>query len=291
MFNRAKFVPSCAPIDTRSLNELTKFMSNRDRLLFLTGAGVSTESGIPDYRSEKVGQYARVNHRPIQHHEFMNSDYWRRRFWARNFVAFPLFDTALPNVTHKVLANCEKSGRCFWLITQNVDGLHIAAGSTLLHELHGSGKRVVCMNCRRKYSRKLIQGFINELNPNWAVNEAGELAPDGDINIPDEALKSFSPPFCPSCGHGSILKTDVVFFGDNVARATVDECYKKVDECDGVIVMGSSLAVMSSYRFVWHAATKGIPIAIVNIGPTRADNMATIKIEAKCSEVASLLEK
>uniref|UniRef100_A0A914C635 Deacetylase sirtuin-type domain-containing protein n=1 Tax=Acrobeloides nanus TaxID=290746 RepID=A0A914C635_9BILA len=130
---------------------------------------------------------------------------------------------------------------------------------------------------------------MTEQNPDWTVKEIGELAPDGDVEIPEAALESFNIPFCPNCGEGSILKTDVVFFGDNVRRSIVDECYDKVDDCTGLLVLGSSLTVMSSMRYVKHASTRKVPIVIVNIGPTAGDQLATLKISAKCSEIISLL--
>lgn len=203
-----------------------------------------------------------------------------------------------------------------WLITQNVDGLHTIAGSKKVSELHGCSKQVICMTCRRKYSRFVslrnanpaasrdsIQETLLKLNPDWQVKQLGELAPDGDMNveISDNALANFNLPFCINCGERSILKTDVVFFGGNVPRQVCDECYDKVgryssfvissfqlDSADAMLVLGSSLSVMSGYRFVYYAETR-MPVAIVNIGSTRADNLATLKIDGQCSDVLQQL--
>jgi len=258
-----------------------------EKLLLITGAGISTESGIPDYRSD-LGQYKRTI-RPITHQEFMASAEWRQRYWARNYTAWPVFGSAPYNRTHKALAEFEKDERFLWLITQNIDGLHSAAGSTKLTELHGCARKVVCMSCNTKYPRDIMQMWISKLNPNWNVAEIGELRPDGDVQIPEETLRTFKVPECPSCGPGSILKTDVVFFGDSVDLGVVKHCYDQVQECSGLMVLGSSLTVMSGFRFVQEAYLRDVPIIIVNIGPTRADYLASLKIEARCSEIVDCL--
>ncbi|TKR82856.1 hypothetical protein L596_016530 [Steinernema carpocapsae] len=282
-----RFVPQCAPVVKKDLHRFIDELAGIDKLLVLTGAGLSTESGIPDYRSEGVGQYARTSNRPITHQEFFKSADRRRRYWARNFVAWPRFSSASCNDSHHALAELERFGRISWLITQNVDGLHGLAGSEKLTELHGSGRFVVCQSCDERFSRFDVQNWLHDLNPNWTIREIGEMAPDGDVEISDSALESFNMPYCPSCGPDSILKTDVVFFGDNVRRCVVDFCYEKIDECDGILVLGSSLSVMSGYRFVYQASLRKLPILIVNIGPTRADHLATVKLSAKCSEIVT----
>ncbi|KAH7706591.1 sirtuin 4 [Aphelenchoides avenae] len=230
----ARFVPACPPLASKSIRELQRVLADVDKLLVLTGAGISTESGIPDYRSERVGQYARTPHRPITIEEFMTSEWWRRRFWARNYVAWPRFRNAPCNETHYKLADWERSERFHWLITQNVDGLHSLAGSQKLTELHGCGRAVVCMECGEKYSRDEVQMWITELNPDWTVTEIGELAPDGDVPISEQALHAFKVPYCRKCGPNSILKTDVVFFGDNVSRNVVDRCHEMVGPDKGM---------------------------------------------------------
>lgn len=284
-----RFVPECIAPGKEVVNKFLDVLHGIDRLVVLTGAGISTESGIPDYRSEKVGQYARTDHRPIEHQDFMRSEKWRRRYWARNTVAWPRFSSSKPNATHYAIASWEASDKFTWLITQNVDGLHSRAGSTMVTELHGCGHRVKCMNCERLYPREEVQKWIMEANPDWMVTEIGELAPDGDVPISEHAVDTFQLPHCPHCGPDSILKTDVVFFGDYVPAEAVDLCYEKVEESDGMLILGSSLTVMSGYRFVYHASLRGIPILIVNIGPTRADDIATVKISAKCSDIVKLI--
>ncbi|VDK51715.1 unnamed protein product [Anisakis simplex] len=289
-----RFVPQCSKPSVDVLQRFRDVLASVNRFLVLTGAGISTESGddlfrinsrIPDYRSEKVGQYARSNHRPMDHSTFMKSEKARQRYWSRNAIAWPLFSKSEPNATHYQIAKWEMSDRFSWLITQNVDGLHRKAGSKLLTELHGCSHRVRCMNCNQVYPREEVQQWIMNANKDWYVSEVGEMAPDGDIAIPDEAVKSFKLPYCPSCGPGSILKTDVVFFGDCVAGKIVDFCYQKLEESDGILVLGSSLAVMSGYRFVHKASLRGMPILIVNIGPTRGDHLATVKLTARCGDI------
>ncbi|KAI6173336.1 NAD-dependent protein deacylase [Aphelenchoides besseyi] len=285
-----RFVPQAEPVSEVAIHNIQKLIDNSNRFAVLTGAGLSTESGIPDYRSERVGQFARTPHRPIQHHEFMSSEYFRRRYWARNYVAHPRFNSAPCNISHLTLAEWEKKTAKFqWMITQNVDALHLKAGSTRLTELHGSATRVVCMGCKRKYPRIEIQTMIKELNPDWRIEDVGEMKPDGDIDIPDSALTNFRIPYCQLCGERSILKTDVVFFGDNVPRQAVDECYEHMEQSDLLLVFGSSLTVLSGFRFVHFASMRRIPIVIVNIGKTRADDLGTLKVNAKCSEVITAL--
>uniref|UniRef100_A0A0N5APN8 Deacetylase sirtuin-type domain-containing protein n=1 Tax=Syphacia muris TaxID=451379 RepID=A0A0N5APN8_9BILA len=285
MSSLLRFVPRCQQPSEDAVKRFLDALHDVDRFVVLTGAGVSTESGIPDYRSEKVGQYARSKHRPINHNVFMASELSRMKYWARNFIGWSIFSKCEPNINHYEMAKWESSSKFVWLITQNVDKLHTKAGSKMLTELHGCGHRVRCMQCQRIYPREDVQNWIAENNPNWTVDKIGEVAPDGDIELSDEAIKSFKLPFCPHCGPKSILKTDVVFFGDFVPRKTVDFCYEKINECDGLLVVGSSLTVMSGYRFAYHASQRKIPIFIVNIGLTRADNLATVKLSARCSDV------
>ncbi|CAD5234728.1 unnamed protein product [Bursaphelenchus xylophilus] len=281
----SKFIPKAPPLDTVILKKIQGFVDQSKSISFLTGAGISTESGIPDYRSEGVGLYARTKHRPIQYQDLMKNEYWRRKYWSRNYVAWERFNRAKPNVAHYTLAEWEQSQRVNWLITQNVDGLHTDAGSTKLTELHGCGKRVICTECQKISPRSEIQDMITKLNPDWAVKEIGEMRPDGDVDIPDDALINFRIPFCINCGERSILKTNVVFFGENVPMKDVDVCYEKVNSSDLLIVLGSSLSVMSSFRFIHHASIKGIPIIIINIGPTRGDHLAALRLPARVSEV------
>jgi len=285
----SKYVPKSLPLSQEKLKEFISVLKNVDKLVVMTGAGISTESGIPDYRSKGIGVYARSKNRPITIQEFLSSEKNRRRYWARNFIAWPVFSSAKCNETHYKLSEWENDDRFLWLITQNVDGLHSAAGSKNVTELHGCGRLVECLKCHDTFDRAIVQDWFTELNPGWTVQEIGEMRPDGDVEIPESALESFKVPHCPNCGPGSILKTKVVFFGDNVSRKVVDDCYNKIDECEGLMVLGSSLTVMSGYRFVYQAYLRGVPILIVNIGPTRADEFATVKLDAKCTEVMKYL--
>ncbi|PAV80735.1 hypothetical protein WR25_03329 [Diploscapter pachys] len=284
----SRFIPECAKIDAGQIKRFVNLVSTVDRLLVLTGAGISTESGIPDYRSPKIGLYERSNHRPMMHQDFMKSAASRRRYWARNFLAWPNFSKAVCNETHLTLAKWEASDRFTWLITQNVDGLHTKAGSAMLSELHGCGHRVRCMSCHSIISRQDYQISLAAANPHWTTKEGpGELKPDGDIHIEPGAEEDFKVVSCQNCG--GIMKTDVIFFGDNVPLKMVETCYEKLDQSDGILVLGSSLEVMSGYRFVYYMNIQKKPIFIVNIGSTRADDLATAKIEAKASEIVKAI--
>ncbi|KAL3123525.1 hypothetical protein niasHT_006604 [Heterodera trifolii] len=270
-FGADRFVPTTNGIDGKAFDKFQEHFSRVDKLVVMTGAGISTES------------------------EFMGSEWWRRRYWARNFLAWPRFSAAQCNVTHRTMARWEHSdpNRFFWLITQNVDGLHAKAGSQRLTELHGCGHAVRCMKCGDKYAREQMQCWLNELNASWdgnALAEQLELRPDGDVDVPEQYLHSFAVPHCPRCGPGSVLKTDVVFFGDTVPAESVKHCSAMINECSGLLVLGSSLTVMSGFRFAVQAQMLDLPILIVNIGATRADPFATAKLDARCSEVVARLE-
>ncbi|GAA6067939.1 NAD-dependent protein lipoamidase sirtuin-4, mitochondrial isoform X1 [Tachysurus ichikawai] len=234
------FVPSSSSVDRSSLEQLQAFVSQASHLFVLTGAGLSTESGIPDYRSEGVGLYARTNRRPMQHTEFMRSSKARQRYWARNYVGWPLFSSHLPNSAHHALRNWEEKGKVHWLVTQNVDALHSKAGHQRLTELHGCSHRVVCMGCGQLTARTELQKRFAALNPDWEAS-AGEVAPDGDVMLEDEQVLQFRVPSCQSCG--GILKPAVTFFGDMVDRATVQFVHNRLAEADAVLVAGSSLQV------------------------------------------------
>lgn len=287
-YSMSRFVPAFKSPNPDVIKKFIDKVADIDRLLVLTGAGVSTESGIPDYRSEKIGLFERSNHRPITIQEFVQSESARKRYWSRNFLAWPNFSRAQCNSAHFAIASWERSSKFVWLITQNVDGLHAKAGSTLLTELHGCGHRVKCMNCGDLTKREDHQSRMEELNSEWMkVNVAGEMAPDGDVQLEEGAHESFVLPSCEKCG--GILKTDVVFFGDNVSREDVEACYEKVETCTGVLVLGSSLTVMSGFRFAYHASLMDKPVLVVNIGPTRADSFADMKISAPVTEIVTKL--
>jgi NAD-dependent deacetylase sirtuin 4 len=257
------------------------------RVVVLAGAGCSTESGIPDYRGpQSVGRVRK----PMTFQEFMGSDAARARYWARSAVGWRRIATARPNPAHRALARLEEGGVVRGIITQNVDGLHHAAGSRRVVELHGSLSRVRCLGCQTTFSREAYQRRLEELNAEWAARlaraaESGalEIKPDGDVELPAWALEGFRVPGCEACG--GIVKPDVVFFGENVPREWVDEAWRLFEEGDVLLVVGSSLTVYSGRRFVLRAQQDGVPVAIINIGPTRADDAAAVKVEGRCGEV------
>jgi len=240
----------------------------------LTGAGVSTESGIPDYRSPESA--ARVR-RPIHGPDFARSEALRRRYWARAMAGWERFRKAAPGDAHTALAHLEAHGLLTALVTQNVDRLHHAAGSKRVVELHGALAEVVCLGCGNVIARDAFQARMREANPAW-IDGPMPMAPDGDADLPDELVGRFSVPPCEACG--GALKPNVVFFGDSVPRSVVDEAFARVDEARTLLVAGTSLAVFSGYRFLRRAAEKGIRIVIVNRGPVRGEEHAAFKIES-----------
>lgn len=278
-----KFVPSSSEITTRSLQRLEHFLSMSRRLVVLTGAGVSTESGIRDYRSEGVGLYSVSNYRPMQIKEFLKAPESRQHYWARNAVAWSFFSALRPNLTHKFLAHLEHKGTLHWLVTQNVDNLHHLAGSRRLTELHGTMHSVVCLTCHQVMSREELQDIIMATNLNWSP-VATEITPDADSFISDEDVKSFNTPTCNMCG--GILKPNVTFFGESVLKVKVEDVNQRITESDSLMVMGSSCQTYSAYRHVHLAAKLQIPVCVVNIGPTRVDSLANLKIEGRCGDVA-----
>lgn len=243
------------------------------RWVALTGAGLSTDSGIPDYR----GPDARPTH-PIQYGDFIRHADARRRYWARSMMGYRSFGAAAPNPGHTALAELGAP-----VITQNVDGLHSAAGSTDVVDLHGLIERVVCLDCGDLTTRLALQERLEAANPQVTGEiPAGdaELRPDGDADIADPVDFVVVP--CASCG--GTLKPDVVFFGENVPRDRVDAAYAMVDSADALLVAGSSLTVMSGLRFARHVVKAGKPLVIINHGPTRADDLAALKVEAGTSQ-------
>ncbi|KAM4707451.1 NAD-dependent protein lipoamidase sirtuin-4, mitochondrial isoform 1-T3 [Discoglossus pictus] len=279
---KSQFVPACSPPDPRHVEQLQDFVCRSQRLFVITGAGISTESGIPDYRSEGVGLYFRTERRPIQHSEFVRSASARQRYWARNFVGWPQFSSHQPNISHMALSTWERAGRLHWLVTQNVDALHTKAGQLRLSELHGCTHRVICLSCQTVISRSELQQRFTTLNPHWREQAHG-VAPDGDVFLTDEQVSKFHVPACETCG--GILKPQVTFFGDNVRRELVFSINERLNESDAVLIAGSSMQVYSGYRFALGAHEKNLPIAILNIGPTRADHLATVKVSAQCGDI------
>ena len=253
-------------------------------VLALTGAGISTDSGIPDYR----GDGRRLRHTPMTYQEFVSSEHARRRYWARSHVGWRRIACAQPNVSHHCLAALEEAGSVIGVITQNVDGLHTAAGSRRVLELHGNLARTVCLGCGDVRSRLELQHRLEAANP-WFGDWQVTYAPDGDASIPDEVADGFEVVDCLECG--GVLKPDVVFFGENVPKDRVDAAFRMLGEAKRLLVLGSSLTVMSGYRFVVAARKAGIPVAIVNRGPTRGDADAAVRIDGGLAETLEPLAR
>lgn len=243
-------------------------------ILVLTGAGVSTESGIPDYRGE-----GKTERHPMTFDAFMGSVEARQRYWARSYVGWSVIGNAKPNAGHFALAQAESLGRIGYIVTQNVDSLHQQAGSKKVTDLHGRLDQVVCMSCRKLLPRHDMDGLIESLNPGIRKDQAVEITPDGDAEV--EASADFQIPGCPGC-HG-VLKPDVVFFGESVPAFRVLQTMAELEKSDALLIAGSSLTVNSGMRFARAASKQGKPIVIVNMGPTRADEIAIAKIEAPTS--------
>jgi len=250
----------------------------------LTGAGCSTESGIPDYR-DRHGAWKRQP--PMSFQEFTASVTARQRYWSRASIGWQRLRAVRPCRAHYALARLERAGRLDCLITQNVDGLHQQAGSHRVIDLHGRIDGVQCLHCRRCFSRAATQARLDELNPRWAQLEAG-IAPDGDADLDERLVAEFRLVDCEHCG--GPLKPAVVFFGESVPCDTVKSAYAAVEGADALLVIGSSLMVYSGYRFVRAASERAVPVAIVNLGTTRADAQVSLKVEGQCGEVLERLE-
>lgn len=261
------------------LEALSRWISGRQRLVALTGAGCSTESGIPDYRDES-GAWKRPP--PMTLQEFVGSASAQRRYWARAAIGWRRMRAAQPGRAHRALSRLESAARLDCLITQNVDGLHQRAGSRRVIDLHGRIDTVLCLSCRERFERDLVQAWLETLNPGW-LEQSAAAAPDGDAIIEASACEQFVLASCPHCG--GVLKPAVVFFGESVPPQRVASAYEAVERSDGLLVVGSSLMVYSGYRFVRHAVERGLPIAIVNRGTTRADPQCILKLDAACGEV------
>lgn len=261
---------------------LARFIDIHPRLFVLTGAGCSTDSGIPDYR-DSDGAWKRTP--PVTYQAFMGEERTRRRYWARSLVGWRHFGRAEPNGTHRALQRLEAQGRVELLVTQNVDGLHQRAGQRQVIDLHGRLDQVRCMSCDWRQPREEFQQELERLNPAWVELDATE-APDGDADL-EAHFDDFVVPPCPACG--GVLKPDVVFFGENVPRERVMQGMQALDAADAMLVVGSSLMVFSGYRFVHAAARSGKPVAAVNLGRTRADPLLSLKVEASCAEALSFL--
>ncbi|MHB0775196.1 NAD-dependent protein deacetylase [Halomonas sp. WWR20] len=263
---------------------LQDFMARHPRLFVLTGAGISTDCGIPDYRDAR-GDWKRPP--PVQHQTFMASRAARQRYWARSLVGFRTLAEAHPGAAHRALARLEAHGHVERLVTQNVDGLHQRAGSRHVIDLHGRAEMVRCMSCAAMRMRHAVHAELAESNPDWTGLTA-RVGPDGDADLEGYDFSRFHLPRCHRCREG-ILKPDVVFFGDSVPRARVEAAFAALERADAVLVAGSSLMVYSGFRFVRQAARAGKPIACVNLGRTRADDLYSLKLEARVGETLQAL--
>jgi NAD-dependent SIR2 family protein deacetylase len=259
------------------------FVARHSRLFVLSGAGVSTASGIPGYR-DREGQWKRSP--PVTLQEFLGKPAARRRYWARSMLGWPIVAGASPNAAHAALARLEEGGRISQLVTQNVDGLHQRAGSSNVLELHGSIGRVSCLECGASYARGEIQQMLVGANAELD-RSAAAVAPDGDVDLDASDLESFKVPACTACG--GALKPDVVFFGDSVPRARAAAAAQAVDDCEAVLVVGSSLMAYSGFRLCEQADRSGKPIAAINLGRTRADPLLAFKVEQPCADALTAL--
>ena len=255
----------------------------RGGVVLLTGAGLSTESGIPDYRGPS-GVARRATPMTVQ--LFTSDPLARRRYWARSQLGWRTIARAAPNAGHRAVADLEAAGLLHGIVTQNVDGLHTAAGARDVVELHGNLDRVVCLDCGDRTSRLALDERLRAANPSWDA-QALAVNPDGDVELSEEAVAGFRTVDCAVCG--GMLKPDVVFFGETVPRERVQHCFALVESARALVVLGSSLTVMSGYRFVLRAAKHGVPVAIVNQGATRGDDKAVVTVDAPLGEVLPAL--
>ncbi|XP_065875371.1 NAD-dependent protein deacylase SRT2 isoform X2 [Euphorbia lathyris] len=293
--DKNKIIPPSDPPSVADINLLYNFFDRSTNLVVLTGAGISTECGIPDYRSPN-GAYS-SGFKPITHQEFLRSSRARRRYWARSYAGWRRFTAAQPGASHLALASLEKVGRISLMVTQNVDRLHHRAGSNPL-ELHGTVYSVICIDCGFSFSRNLFQDQLQDLNPKWAAaiesldygNPGSDKSfgmkqrPDGDIEIDEKFWEEdFHIPTCKKCN--GVLKPDVVFFGDNVPKDRADKALEAAKGCDAFLVLGSSVMTMSAYRLVRAAHEAGAATAIVNVGVTRVDDFVPMRINARLGEI------
>ncbi|HLI19039.1 MAG TPA: NAD-dependent protein deacetylase [Rhodanobacteraceae bacterium] len=262
---------------------LAAWLAARSHVIVISGAGVSTGSGIPDYR-DGDGNWKRSP--PVQYRDFVGSDAVRRRYWARSFVGWPMFEAAQPSAAHRALAQLEQAGYVRQIVTQNVDRLHQRAGSRSVIDLHGRLDVVRCLACGRRFDRDEFQVRLRAANPGWSASMA-RIAPDGDADLEDVDFSAFEKPACEVCG--GMLKPDVVFYGESVPRETTMAALAAVESADGVLVVGSSLMVWSSFRLVRAAVAQGIDVVAVNRGRTRGDDLFAFKVEGECGEVLNAM--
>lgn len=262
---------------------LTAHVGRAQRLVVLTGAGCSTASGIPGYRDES-GRWNAAE--PVLYGDFVADEALRKRYWARSLNGYARIERAEPNPAHRALAALELTGRVRGLITQNVDGLHTRAGSRDVLELHGNLRTVVCLACAERVDRSAYQLELSQLNPGW-VGRHGVPRPDGDMALAAACYDEFFVPPCRGCG--AVLKPDVVFYGEAVPKARAEAAMQWVREADAVLVVGSSLMVLSSFRLVRDAHRRGVPVVAINRGATRADDYLASKVHAACEDALVML--
>jgi len=258
---------------------LRGFLARHPRLFVLTGAGLSTASGIPDYR-DRDGRWKTAQ--PMQFREFADSQAARQRYWTRSMAGWPHFSTARPNAAHLALARLEARGHIAQLVTQNVDCLHQQAGSQQVIDLHGRLDQIQCLGCRQISARSAFQQRLHAANPDWDI-QRGRTAPDGDMALDGISFESFKVPDCEHCG--GALKPAVVFFGETVPQDKVTAARKALEQADAMLVIGSSLMLWSAFRFCRYAAETGKAIAAINLGRTRADELLALKVEDDCGRV------
>jgi NAD-dependent SIR2 family protein deacetylase len=272
--------PPLPPVEPPAggVDELRAFVDAHRRVFVLTGAGCSTDSGIPDYR-DLDGAWKRQ--KPVEYAPFVRDRHTRQRYWARSLIGWRSFGKATPNDAHRALARLEERGRTSLLVTQNVDGLHQAAGSHRVVDLHGRLDRVACLSCRHRTRRTAWQQHLEHLNETWVDVEA-PVAPDGDADLDGIDFATFVVPDCPRCG--GVVKPDVVFFGESVPPWRHAQAMAALETSDALLVAGSSLMVYSGYRYALAAERLGKPIAAVNLGRTRADHLLALKVGAPLGE-------
>lgn len=270
-------------VPAAAVDEL-RHLVRQGNVAVLSGAGLSTESGIPDYRGPS-GSLRRSA--PMQYATFVHDSAARHRYWARSYLGWRTIANAAPNAGHRAVAELQFAGRLRGIITQNVDGLHQAGGAIDVIELHGGLDRVVCLGCGGYESRFAVDARLRAANPGFAAGVAAINA-DGDAELSDDALDQFRMVGCVACS-GDLVKPDVVFFGETVPKARVAQCFALVEAASALLVLGSSLTVMSGFRFVRRAAALGIPVAIVNQGPTRGDDLATVRVDAPLGDALPAL--
>jgi NAD-dependent SIR2 family protein deacetylase len=274
-------VPAEPITEASGAARLAEWCRGRERLVVLTGAGCSTDSGIPDYR-DTAGAWKRRP--PVQMRDFLMSEAVRQRYWARSLLGWRHFSAAQPNAAHHALAGLEAAGHVRHLITQNVDGLHQRAGSRRVTDLHGRLDEVLCLGCGARAARAAFQQELTARNPAWSRLSASH-APDGDADLEAQDFSGFDVPACSHCG--GLLKPAVVFFGDSIPAEWTRAALQEAEAADALLVVGSSLMVWSGFRLVRAVAERGRPVAALNLGTTRADGLLELKIQAPCGSILS----